>query len=34
MPNKVWDDIIYKFQTWTVKPLKFMNGYVITSHTL
>ena len=31
----MWDEIIYTFpQTSTVQPLKFGNGYVISSHIL
>ena len=30
----VWDEIIYPFPTSMVKPLKFGNGYIISSHTL
>ena len=32
--NKAWDEITDPFQTSTVVPLKFGNGWVISSHTM
>ena len=33
-PSKVWDESIYPPQTSMVQPLKFGNGFVISSHIL
>ena len=32
--HKVWDEITYPFPNFNNAPLKFGNGYVISSHTL
>ena len=36
MPGKVWDEIIYPFPNFNAaeQPLSFVNGSVISSHTL
>ena len=34
MPSEVWDEITNPFLNSTVVPLRFMNGYVISSNTL
>ena len=34
IPSKVWDKINHPSQTLMAAPLKFMNGQVISPHTL